>query len=95
MYLHIHSLCVNICPPVVILVVYARQGMYVCVYTHPLSHTHTHTLSLVHTCTRVQLAVVVSSYVRSEECMLKHGVNLTAALKPDGSALLLAVRRLP
>ena len=81
----------SIFAPIVILIVYIGHGMYVCVYTYTpsLSHTHTHT----HTHTHAQLAVLVSSYVRSQECMAKHGVNLTAALKPDGSALLLAVRK--
>ena len=71
-----------------ILIVYVGHGMYVYLRVHipPLSHTHTY---MAH----AQLAVLVSSYVRSQECMAKHGVNLTAALKPDGSALLLAVRK--
>ena len=38
-----------------------------------------------------QLCVLVASYTRSTECVDKHGVNVSGALKPDGSALVMAV----
>ena len=38
-----------------------------------------------------QLGVLVSSYIRSAECVEKYGVNNHATLKPDGSTIVIAV----
>jgi len=38
-----------------------------------------------------QLGILVASYICSAECVEKHGVNINAALKPDGSAVVIAV----
>lgn len=41
--------------------------------------------------THTQLGVLVSSYIRSTECIEKYGVNNHATLKPDGSTIVIAV----
>ena len=49
---------------------------------------HTHPSSLP---PHPQLGVLVSSYIRSTECVEKYGVNNHATLKPDGSTIVIAV----
>ena len=39
----------------------------------------------------MQLCVLLSSYERSNECVERHGANLTGALKADGTILVIAV----
>ena len=44
-----------------------------------------------HTTFLPQLCVQLSAYERSSECVEKHGVNVTAAIKSDGTVLVIAV----
>lgn len=39
----------------------------------------------------LQLCILLASYERTDECVEKHGANVTAAIKADGTVLVIAV----